>query len=258
MMIRHGSISEAIHEGARRRASSLAVEDVRIGLGFAAVVLEGNRLGLAAVLRHNLDPGCSVFRTAGTLAGGRASRLLDLIVRGTNPLEKALGLAAANAVFSTDASTVEAGVDGDTLDLAGLTPDDRVVMVGFFRPLVNKIEKTGASLSIVELDPARPGYRDGPKRDEALEGATVALVTATSILNDTVEATLNRLTGARHVTLLGPSTPLYPAAFQGTPVNHLGGSVSMDNTAILRVVSEGGGTPAMRPWLGFINLLWRR
>lgn len=257
-MIREGSISEAIHEEARRAASSLTIEDVRIGLGFAAVVLEGKRLGLAAVLRHNLDAGCTLFRAAGTLAGGPASTLLDLIVEGRSPLEKALGLATANAVLNTGNATASAGVDGDTLDLVRLTPRDRVVMVGFFRPLVNKIEETGAALTIVELDPARPGYRNGRERDEALEGMTVALVTATSILNGTIESILNRVTSARHVALLGPSTPLYPGAFAGTPVNHLAGSASLDNDMILRVVSEGGGTPAMRPWLRFINLLWRR
>jgi len=257
-MITYGSISKAIHEEAYKRASSLAIEDVRIGLGYVVVLLEGKRLGLAAMLRHNLGPGCSVFKKAGTLAAGRASTLLNLLVDGRSSLEKALGLATANAVLNTDHSVAQAGTDGDTLDLTGLSSRDRVAMVGFFGPLVKKIEKTGATLTIVELDPARPGYRNGRDRDEALEGATVALVTATSILNDTVEAILNRLTGTRHVTVLGPSTPLYPGAFRGTPVNHLGGSVSLDNETILRVVSEGGGTPAMRPWLHFINLLWQR
>ena len=50
---------------------------------------------------------------------------------------------------------------------------------------------------------------------------------------------------AREVVILGPSTPYIPAAFLGTPVTLLAGSVVLDLGKARRVISEGGGTRTM-------------
>ena len=234
-----------------RKSADSPVTDIRIGLGYVALLLERGQLGLAAVLRQDMKPGCTVMSRAGTLAGQRASSMAELLVTGKTQLEKTLGLAAVNAILLPEAPASEE----DTLSLMNLTSADRVVMVGFFAPLVKKIEATGAALSIVELDPVRPGIHDSEDSCKALAQATVALITATSLLNGTLEPILETVKSARHVTLLGPSTPLSPEAFQDTIVSHLAGSVSVNNDKVLQVVSEGGGTPAMRPFLRFINLI---
>jgi uncharacterized protein (DUF4213/DUF364 family) len=46
----------------------------------------------------------------------------------------------------------------------------------------------------------------------------------------------------REVILLGPSTPLVPPAFVGTPVTRLSGMITRDTEGLLRVIHEGGGT----------------
>ena len=43
-------------------------------------------------------------------------------------------------------------------------------------------------------------------------------------------------------------------AFEGTPVTHLGGSSILDTRKIMQIISEGGGTPDMRPFLRFIDM----
>ncbi len=242
-----------IVEQALKAAPGATVTDVRIGLGYAGVVVEGDHLGLAAVLRNDMEPGCTVFSRAGTLAGEKAAVLLKFLTGETTSLEKTLGLATANAILHPDPPETEE----DSIELMRLTAGDRVAMVGFFGPLVKRIEATGAELFILELDPRRPGFKEERQRDEILESASVALVTATSLLNGTIEAILDRTSGARHVVLMGPSTPLDPLLLKETPVNHLAGSASINNGKILQVVSEGGGTPEMRPWLRYVNLLRR-
>jgi len=37
---------------------------------------------------------------------------------------------------------------------------------------------------------------------------------------------------------------------------HLAGSVVMDSDKVMRIISEGGGTPVMRPHLRFVNIGW--
>lgn len=250
-MIQMGDISRHIHKCLSDRAGDLQVEEVRIGLGYVGVMLDGDRMGVAAVLRHELAPGCSTIGKAGRLAGSGASELLNLLVAGAHPLERALGLATANALLCPHPDVEE---DQDSIALMGLTPGDRVAMVGYFGPLVNRIKKTGAELQIIERDPRRTGeIPDRTERDRILAECSVAIITATSILNGTIEEILNGLGSPRHVTILGPSTPLCEEVFARTPVTHLGGSVIRDPRKVMQIISEGGGTPHMRPHLRFID-----
>jgi len=77
-------------------------------------------------------------------------------------------------------------------------------------------------------------------------------------LNNTFEETLDLLGAPRSVVLMGPSTPLVPEIFHNTPVTHLGGAVVVDSAKVLQIISEGGGTPALRSYLRFVNLLLRK
>jgi len=250
-----GEISRRIHECMGDRSRNLHVKEVRIGLGYVGVMLEGDRLGLSAVLRDQLLPGCSTLGKAGTLAGSDALELLDLLVTGENPLETALGLATANALLCPDAVGDE---EQDSIAVMGLSSGDRVAMVGYFAPLVARIEKTGARLRIIEKDPNRMKVPDCKDRDSILAECSVAIITATSILNNTIEEILNGLDNPRHVTILGPSTPLCEEAFAQTPVTHLGGSAIRDHRRVMQIISEGGGTPSMRPYLRFIDRTIKR
>jgi uncharacterized protein (DUF4213/DUF364 family) len=74
-------------------------------------------------------------------------------------------------------------------------------------------------------------------------------------LNNTLEKILNDLGKPRWVSILGPSTPICRDIFAGTPVTHLGGSVVLDRQKVMQIISEGGGTPLLRPYLRFVNLL---
>jgi uncharacterized protein (DUF4213/DUF364 family) len=128
-----------------------------------------------------------------------------------------------------------------------LRPGERVAMVGLFRPIIPRIEAKGVRLSVIE--------RDTPEKErrQVLGACSVAIITATTLLNGTLEEVLNELGRPRHVALIGPSTPLCEEAFRGTPVTHLGGSAVVDTEGVLRVIAAGGGTPEMRPCLRFVN-----
>jgi uncharacterized protein (DUF4213/DUF364 family) len=248
-MEKTGEIARRLYDFTSEIGGRLLVEDVRIGIGYIGVKIAGKGLGLAALLTNELQPGCSRLKMAGTFAGSPASQILKLLCEGSNPLEKALGLATANAIINPPVPEKES----DAIDLMGLTPDDRIAMVGLFQPLVERIRKRGLNLFVIERDESRIEIPDDETKNEVLEECTVAIITATSIVNDTLEGILRRLGNPRRVAILGPSTPLCEEAFRGTPVNHLGGSVVMDAQSVLQIISEGGGTPEMRPHLRFVN-----
>jgi uncharacterized protein (DUF4213/DUF364 family) len=224
----------------------LAVEDVRIGGSYVAVVLTGGRIGLAARLKESAGTQIEIPRSAN--CGKRAEALLEDLVSGTGAVERALGLAAANALIHPAIPRQEE----DTIGLMKLRPGERVAMVGLFRPIVPRIEATGVTLSVIERDTPEIERRD------ILGACSVAIITATTLLNGTLEGILNELGKPRHVALMGPSTPLCEEIFRATPVTHLGGSAIVDGAAVLQVIAEGGGTPDMRPCLRFVNIMVHR
>jgi uncharacterized protein len=250
-MLPAGEIARRLLDSMSHRGENAVIKEVRIGLGYVGVRIDKGRMGMAALLIHELPAHCSVFSDAGKLAGSKISSILIKLVNGQNPLEKALGLAAANAVLHTE--NVED--ERDSLSIMKLVPEDRVAMVGLFAPMVPKIEGTGAKLTVIERNPARLSVIDKKESGRILEECTVAIITATTLLNDTLEEVLHSLGNPRHVAILGPSTPLCPEIFNDTPVNHLGGALVRDALKVMQIISEGGGTPAMRPYLKFVNLL---
>ena len=81
----------------------------------------------------------------------------------------------------------------------------------------------------------------------------MAILTGTSLVTMTLDGLLEELTRAavrpRAAILLGPSAPMCPEAFCGTPLTHIAGSWINNGERVLQIVSEGGGTPQLKPFL---------
>jgi len=78
----------------------------------------------------------------------------------------------------------------------------------------------------------------------------VVVMSATTLLNHTIDGLLDCCKAAREIALLGPSTPFLPEPFRKRGVTILSGVQVLDGPRVLRVVSEAGGTrnfgPAVR------------
>ena len=73
-----------------------------------------------------------------------------------------------------------------------------------------------------------------------LPTAEVVIITATSIINNTIDNLLDLCKNARTVAILGPSTPLTPI-FSKHGVHLLGGMVVQDPERCMKIISQGGG-----------------
>lgn len=222
--------AEKIAALAMEKCGGLHLQEAIVGLGFTLVCLDGGACGLAYTLRDELERGCDVFGEAGRLAGREAGEVLAWIGSGS-VVASAVGLAAANALLQPP----EEAFASDLMNMLSLRAGERVVTVGRFRPMEPMLRKSGAQLEVIEREDPLDSLRD----------CDVALITATSIINDTMEDILSAMGGAREVAILGPSTSYAPAAFAGTPVTLLAGSAVADADRVRAVVREGGGTQTM-------------
>ncbi|MFZ2398667.1 MAG: DUF364 domain-containing protein [Smithella sp.] len=253
-MLKAGTILTDLYKSILPEAKDRRIADLRIGLGYTGVRLDNGCTGIAAVLFDALPHGCTVMPAAGSFAGSSAADLLQYLVDGKNPLEIAIGLAVANALIKAPADCAD---NNEATTYLNLKSGEKVAMVGLFAPLVERIRSTGATLTIVEKNPQRLELLSEEDKLKALKDCNVAIITATTLLNNTFEETINLLGAPRSVLLLGPSTPLVPEIFRDTPVTQLGGVVVADSARVLQIISEGGGTPALRPYLRFVNLIMK-
>ena len=249
-MLKPGTILNRLYETLEAAAKDRRMDELRIGLSYVGVRLDNDSAGLAAVLPDSSPRGCTVLKEAGTFAGSSADELLRYLVNGKNALHRAIGVAVANALCAVSDDDDE---DREATSLFDLQPGENVAMVGLFAPLVERIRKTGASLTIIEKNPERLNVLAPEDKSAALKTCDVAIITATTLLNHTFEETIGLLGAPRTVALMGPSTPLVPEIFKDTPITHLGGAVVADAARALQIISEGGGTPALRPSLRFVN-----
>jgi hypothetical protein len=219
-------------------AGGHSVADVRVGLGYTAVQLDDGRCGLAYTLRDQIGEGCCVIQAAGTLSG-RAAADLAAWVKSADPVLAAVGLATLNALIDPPPDVVE----GDLMALLDAGPGDVIGMAGYFGPLIEPLRSRGRELHIFERRPdAMSGVRPESEAVMILPRCQVVVLSATALLNRTLDALLDLCGNAREIAILGPSTPLLPQVFAPRGVTLLSGVQVIDPGRVLRFVSEGGGT----------------
>jgi uncharacterized protein (DUF4213/DUF364 family) len=225
--------------------------DVRIGLGYTAVQLVDGRCGLAYTFRSETATGCSPFDVLRPLAGRPAADLINLLGSG-DLTASSVGVAAANAVGNTAGV---GGAGGDILEQLELYPSDSVGMVGNFIPIVSAVRSRVASLTIFELSAVpEDGILPTEMIPERLPDCQVALITATAIVNHTIDDVLAAAGNCREVVILGASTPLIREVFADTPVTGLSGVIVDSPRDVLQIVSEGGGIRMFKTCVRKVNV----
>ncbi len=223
-------IRGALLEAALERAQGRFIADVRVGLSYTALCLDDGALGVAL----NLFRGQHSAPFEQPMQGLAALKLLELLPS-SDPIQAALGLATLNALVNNSAPAQP----GDLMEILELRPDDRVAMVGHFRPLLPRLQARVAEIQIYQEDD--PELLPPEAAPEGVAHSTVALITASALLNGSLPALLEAASGCRECVLLGPTTPLLSQAFKGSSLTLLSGIQIPAPEPILGIVSEGGG-----------------
>ena len=231
-------LADEIVEQGLKLTNKHTAEDIRIGLGYTAVRLDDGRCGLAYTLHEQEYESCCVVPEAGKLAGRTASKLIPWI-KSSDVTASAVGLATLNALIPEPATAVES----DILDLLQVGTEDTVGMIGYFGPLIGPLRKRTHALHIFERR-EEPEYEILPESAarDLLPKCQVVIMSATTLLNHTIDGLLDLSKTAREIAVLGPSTPLIPEIFSHHGVTMLSGLQVEDPARILQIVSEGGGT----------------
>lgn len=219
-----------------------AAEGTRDG-EFCALELDDGSLGLSFVLLGDTLPTLRGRAGHEPLAGTPALELARRYASGRGA-ERAVGFAAVNALtrhLFDRAAYVPPAAAGSIGDL-DLGPGDHLGMVGLFPPLVKQVLATGARLTVVELRADLAGQRDGwhvTLDSGELARCNKVLSTSSVLLNDTLDAVLDRCAHAERVALIGPSAGCLPDPLFARGVTLLGGTWIVDATGFKAALGSG-------------------
>jgi uncharacterized protein (DUF4213/DUF364 family) len=250
-------------------ARDRTIQQAVAGGRFCAVMLNDGGMGVA-----NLCPDVcgQPSRKVSDELPQPGTVAVDALATLSSAKRSAVGLATANALANRPATGSHqagqaafahvglrgaASTEGDLLDVLELRPEDDVGMVGCFSPLVEPIRRRVRRLSVFERGRRlMPDLLPEDRATEMLPQCSVAIITATTLINGTIDQLLAAAGQCREVVLLGPSTPLVPEVFAGLPhrVTLLAGVVVTNAEELLRTVAGDGGTRDFKTSVAKVNV----
>jgi hypothetical protein len=117
-----------------------------------------------------------------------------------------------------------------------------VGMIGYFRPVVDRLVDSGSDVLVLELQPQRVPERPHVRvttRAEDLTGCERVLCTASALVNDTLDDLLAACRGASAFELIGPTGSGLPDVLFDRGIDSVGG-IFFDDPARLREVLARG------------------
>lgn len=209
---------------------------------FGAIKLEDGTIG---VIYLNLTPEIKE----------RATRFDGSELIGMNPIKlarnfnsqdefnKTLGLGAINAISQHVFNQADLSLDftTDSLGLLNLLSGDTVGMIGFFPPLVKKIELLGNKLIIIEKKEQlvkRNEKWEVTLDTERLSKCNKVLITSTTVLNDSIDDILKYCSQAEKISVIGPTGGFFPDPLFKRGVNVLGGTFIRDSRLFMELISQ--------------------
>jgi len=237
-----------------REAQNETIEDLRVGLCYTAVLLNTGQLGLAYTFtsRGGGHPCCDSLES-GSLRGKHAREIIHYALS-DNLLASSVGIATINALVNGKAANC---IEGDILSMVSCEKGDTVGMIGFFGPLIDPLKASVKKVYVFEernMD-VHPDVYPSEKISEILPHCTVVMLSATTVINKTIDALLFLAKGARRTVLLGATTPLLPDIFLKRGVTLLSGIHVVNNKRVLEIVSQGGGMKVFKQSIKKVNIL---
>jgi len=208
------------------------VRSVVIGAHWTAVC--STRCGLATtILGDNCHDHATVVRDSGSLHLKSAQELAEY-AQSDYPLEASIGIAAINSLLDmNEQNAVEMNASQVLMEKGA---GKNVALVGHF-PFIPKLRKSVGNLWVIELHPTEDDF-PAHSVAELITQADIVALTASSLINHTMDDLLDLCDPDALVMILGPSTPLSPVLFD-YGANIIAGSRVRDENAVLHCIGQG-------------------
>jgi len=234
----------------------ITVERVVVGLFFTGAKLSNGSAGSCATPIKTIPEAVCCPSSAmampfpGKLAGRPAADLAGEALS-SHGIRRAVGIATVNALADCcwqrrPHPEVELYPGIDAFDATQIRKGDKVVVVGAFVPFLKELKRRGQPFLVLEQDPSTlkadelPFFRPAEQAPEILPEADVALITGSTLVNNTLEDLLALVRPETRVTIVGPTVGMLPDAFLARGADILGCVRITEPDAFLDLLAEGG------------------
>jgi len=208
------------------------VRSVLVGAHWTAVC--STHCGLATtILGGKPHDHTTVVRDAGRLHT-KSAQDLAAYARSKNPLEASIGLAAINSLLEVNEQNAVEMNASEVLMQRGAGKN--VALVGHF-PFIPRLRKAALNLWVIEQHPTGDDL-PAESAGDVIPQADVVALTASALINHTLDHLLDLCRPDALVLILGPSTPLSPVLFDhGATI--IAGSRVVDEAVVLNSIGQG-------------------
>ncbi len=161
-----------------------------------------------------------------------------------NLVKRTLGLGALNAiaqhVFRRSSYVLQD--NANPLGQLDLDTSHRVGMVGFFKPLVRMLKDQRIPVTVIEKDKGYLDYEglvDVTLDVRALKRCDRVLITASTLLNDSLDSVLASCAADARIALIGPTAGCLPDPFFARGIDVVGGSRVADLCSLKKHMEYG-------------------
>ncbi|MEW5819073.1 MAG: DUF364 domain-containing protein [Cyanobacteriota bacterium] len=230
------------------KAENHIITDLRLGHAYCCVEIDNDKLGLAYTPKELTNDCCSGL--GGELYIGQTADKLILNLGDDNRILSCAALASVNALINISLPDL---ITGDITDIIHLKPTDNIAMIGYFSPLVKTLSKKSNKLCIFEKKTS-DNFLPIEQLENLISEFQVALISATSIIDNSIDVLLEITRNCNEVVILGPSTPLSKEVFSKYNVTLLSGMIPVSNTQLKQLISHGYGTRSFKETVKKVSL----
>jgi hypothetical protein len=208
------------------------VRSVLVGAHWTAVC--SARCGLATtIIGDKPHDHTTIVRDAGRLHQ-KSAQELAAYARSDNFLEASIGVAAINSLLEVNEQNAVEMNASEVLIQQGAGKN--VALVGHF-PFIPRLRKAVGNLWVIEQHPSEDDFPAQSAAD-LIPRADIVALTASSLINHTLDDLLALCSPEALVMILGPSTPLSPVLFDyGATI--IAGSRVIDELVVLNCIGQG-------------------
>lgn len=212
------------------------IQDIVCGEKYVAVVLRNGKIGVCATLDNyvNVD-------------------IRDLRFPDLKDIRHRIVL---NAYFNADYNyNNQYDTTIDVFDKIDFKKYSKIVMIGFFRSLVEKFENEKIDLTIFDKAVNDDKLTNMSEQLDEIAKADALILSSTSVFNNTFLDLINATNDNCDIYTLGPSTILNNEMFNYRNIKLLFGSVFEPNDVnTLKIIQNGGGTKQFLPFMNKVFL----
>jgi len=200
------------------------IEKISTGEKYTAVLLKNGNIGVCANLGYVIDPKISNYINP------------DL----KNFSYRIVVNAYFNALLNYSGNCKS---DADIFDAVDFTKYNKIVMVGFIKPVAEQLKNEGVSFAVFDLQKEDSVLTPIVEQKKFLKEADVVILSSTSLFNGTFIDSINVTKNSCDIYMIGPSSIMAKEILNYKNIKMIfGATFNKLDYRVLNIIQEGGGT----------------